>query len=306
MTLGIGDFVNCTITNTAQTAALSLVKHAGIPIDVNHDGITDAGDTIAYTFTVTNTGALTMSGIAVSDPKAGPVTCPQPTLASGPSETCTANSLYTVTAADDTAGAVLNTATASGIPAGGRAPIPSPPSSTSTPTQTPAPAVAVVKTANASGGDTDPLTVGETIHYSYLVTNTGNDNLPPSPCRPHPRPVTCPTPAARVWPPAARKPAPPTRPTPSPRPTSTPARSPTPPPPPAPTQRRHPPARRHHGHHPERGRPGGRHRKTGTVTPAADQDAARLGDTIAYSYLVTNTGNVNLAGGGRRPQPGAR
>ena len=145
MTVAIGDFVNCTITNTAQTASLSLVKHAGIPDDVNHDGITDAGDTIAYTFTVTNTGALTMSNIAVSDPKAGPVTCPQPSLASGASETCTADSLYTVTAADDTAGAVTNTATGSGIPAGGITPIQSAPSSTSTPTQTPAPAVATVK-----------------------------------------------------------------------------------------------------------------------------------------------------------------
>ena len=151
MTLGIGDFVNCTVTNTAQTASLALVKHAGIPDDVNRDGVTDAGDTIAYTFTVTNTGALTMSDIAVSDPKAGPVTCPQPSLASGASETCAAAGLYTVTAADDTAGAALNTATASGIPAGGMAPIPSAPSSTSTPTQTPAPTVAMVKIANAVG-----------------------------------------------------------------------------------------------------------------------------------------------------------
>ena len=31
------------------------------------------------------------------------------------------------------------------------------------------------------------------------------------------------------------------------------------------------------------------------VTPAADQGAAKVGDTIAYSYVVTNTGNVTLA-----------
>jgi hypothetical protein len=78
VTLNIGDFVNCTITNTALPASLSLLKQAGNPTDVNQDGITDAGDTIAYTFIVTNTGALTMSNIGVTDNKVGPVTCPQP------------------------------------------------------------------------------------------------------------------------------------------------------------------------------------------------------------------------------------
>jgi hypothetical protein len=32
--------------------------------------------------------------------------------------------------------------------------------------------------------------------------------------------------------------------------------------------------------------------KTATVTPAADQGGAKIGDTIALSYLVTNTGNI--------------
>jgi hypothetical protein len=36
-------------------------------------------------------------------------------------------------------------------------------------------------------------------------------------------------------------------------------------------------------------------RKVGDVTPAAHQTGAHQGDTIAYSYVVTNTGNVTLA-----------
>ena len=76
MTLGIGDFVNCTIVNTAKVASLSLLKQAGASVDVNHDGITDAGDTIAYTFIVTNTGVLPMSSITVADPKLGSVDLP--------------------------------------------------------------------------------------------------------------------------------------------------------------------------------------------------------------------------------------
>jgi hypothetical protein len=81
VTLGIGDFVNCTITNPAQPVGLSMLKEAGPPNDVNHDGITDAGDTIPYRFVVTNTGALAMNSITVSDAKVGAVTGPQSTLA---------------------------------------------------------------------------------------------------------------------------------------------------------------------------------------------------------------------------------
>ena len=35
--------------------------------------------------------------------------------------------------------------------------------------------------------------------------------------------------------------------------------------------------------------------KTATVVPAADQNDARVGDVIPYRFLVTNTGNVDLA-----------
>jgi hypothetical protein len=34
--------------------------------------------------------------------------------------------------------------------------------------------------------------------------------------------------------------------------------------------------------------------KSGTVAPASDQATARVGDTISYAYVVTNTGNVSL------------
>lgn len=34
--------------------------------------------------------------------------------------------------------------------------------------------------------------------------------------------------------------------------------------------------------------------KVASVTPAADQDDAHVGDVISYSFLVTNTGNVDL------------
>jgi uncharacterized repeat protein (TIGR01451 family) len=168
----IGDDITCTVTNTAKTDTLAIVKHAGTPVDVNGNGVTDAGDTIQYTFSVTNTGQLSMSNIGVTDAKAGAVTCPNPTLAPGGSESCTADNPYTITAADVTVGAVDNSATAQGTPPGSTTPISSTPSTTSTPTIAPAPALTVVKSADPSG--TATFTPGQTITYNFAVTNTGN------------------------------------------------------------------------------------------------------------------------------------
>jgi uncharacterized repeat protein (TIGR01451 family) len=169
--VGIGDFVSCAVTNTAKAATLRLVKHAAPPVDVNGNGITDAGDTIEYTFTVTNTGALALHDIAVTDAKAGPVTCPRPTLAPGASQTCTARIPYAITKADEADGAAVNTATASGLPPGVTTAVTSNPSSTRTPAETPKPALTLKK--SASPDDPESYTAGRRITYSFLVTNTG-------------------------------------------------------------------------------------------------------------------------------------
>jgi uncharacterized repeat protein (TIGR01451 family) len=103
-----------TDTELDQLAQLRLVKH-GVATDVNHDGITDAGDTILWTFDVTNTGRVTLSTVNVTDTKAGAVTCLKSTLAVGESTTCAATASYTVTTVDANAGAVHNVATATGF-----------------------------------------------------------------------------------------------------------------------------------------------------------------------------------------------
>jgi uncharacterized repeat protein (TIGR01451 family) len=163
------DAYTCEITNSA--VGLALVKQASAPVDVNGDGLTDTGDTIAYTFTVTNTGGTTMDEISVTDAKIGSVTCPQISLAAGESVTCTADAVYTVTDADVTAGSVDNSATATGTPPGGP-PFTSTPSTTTTPTTAPVTGITVVKSADPS--DAASFTVGQTITYSFVVTNTGN------------------------------------------------------------------------------------------------------------------------------------
>ena len=95
------------MTSTAPSK-LGLVKTAHA-VDVNHDGVIDAGDRIDWTLVATNLGQTTITQPTMSDPSAGPVTCPTTTLAPGASVTCTVAS-HTITAADVTAGQVTNTA----------------------------------------------------------------------------------------------------------------------------------------------------------------------------------------------------
>jgi uncharacterized repeat protein (TIGR01451 family) len=92
--------------NPAAAPGLTLAKTA------SPTTYTAAGDAIAYTYLLTNSGNVALDGpFTVADDKAT-VTCPStPTLAVGASITCTA--LYTITAADVTAGSVTNVATAS-------------------------------------------------------------------------------------------------------------------------------------------------------------------------------------------------
>ncbi len=73
-----------------------------------------AGTLITYSYTVINSGNVTLHGIAVTDPMAGlsTITCPTATLAPTASETCTAT--YTTTQADVDRGSLVNIATGLG------------------------------------------------------------------------------------------------------------------------------------------------------------------------------------------------
>lgn len=166
-----GDDITCTVTNTARPSSIALEKMAAPAVDVNGNGITDAGDTIGYSFTVTNTGQTDLDTVAVDDPKAGSVTCPAVVLAPTESTTCTADAPYVITPADVTAGAADNTATATAHPLGSPA-VTSAVATTSTPVVAPAPALTLVKSASPSNADA--YTAGQQIVYSFVVRNTGN------------------------------------------------------------------------------------------------------------------------------------
>ena len=139
-----------------QSPALTIVKTAS---PSTYDSI---GDVISYSYLVTNTGNVTLAGpFTVTDDKAT-VTCPgTASLAPGASITC--NASYSITQADLNAGSVTNIAfaTSGNVTS---------PTDTETVTAVQTPALTIVKTASPSTYDS----VGDVINYSYLITNTGN------------------------------------------------------------------------------------------------------------------------------------
>jgi uncharacterized repeat protein (TIGR01451 family) len=144
--------------NASGGPGLSLSKSASTP---TYDTV---GQVINYSYLVTNSGNTTISGVTVTDDLLT-VTCPGGTLDPGDSETCTAS--HTVTQADLDAGSITNTATASD------GSTTSPPDSV-TVTALQNPSLSIDKSSSTA----DYSTVGQTISYSYDVTNTGNVTLP--------------------------------------------------------------------------------------------------------------------------------
>jgi uncharacterized repeat protein (TIGR01451 family) len=152
--------------------ALTLVKSAS-PSD---PAAFLAGTPITYSFVVTNTGNVAMNNIAIDDstfsgenPMSTPV-CPQPTLAAGAQEVCTAN--YTLTVADVNSGSVSNTATATGVAQGSLVTTVTTPSSFGVPISA-APSMTLVKSVSPTTANH----AGDSVTYSFVVTNTGNVSL---------------------------------------------------------------------------------------------------------------------------------
>ncbi|MBZ2199457.1 DUF11 domain-containing protein [Occultella gossypii] len=134
------------------------------------------GDQVEYWFTVTNTGGSTLTNVTIVEGAfsgsgdLSAIECPETTLAPTASTTCSAT--YTLTQADVDADGVTNTAIATGTPPGGGDPIGSPPSSVTVETPD-SPAMTLTKSATP----TEASVVGTTIEYWFTLTNTGNVTL---------------------------------------------------------------------------------------------------------------------------------
>ena len=173
--------------------AIAIVKE-GTLNDNNQSGCSDPGETISYTFTVTNQGNVPLGNITVTDPL---LEAPNPVVpivfVSGDtngnnlldvSETWIYSADYDLTQVDIDAGQVTNQATAEGTDANGTT-VSDLSDDTSVLEDDPtvvvvcqSPSIAIIKEGTIIDGNgnqcADP---GETIEYVFTVVNTGNVTL---------------------------------------------------------------------------------------------------------------------------------
>jgi uncharacterized repeat protein (TIGR01451 family) len=123
------------------------------------------GETVTYTYTVTNTGDVILNNVSVTDDKLGVVTLLDTTL--DPDESTTGTATYTATI--DDVGELTNIAVAAGDPADESGTVQAQDEATVT---IAAKSISIVKIAS-----TESLQAGGTITYTYLVTNTGSVTL---------------------------------------------------------------------------------------------------------------------------------
>ncbi len=177
-----GDPDDITILRLAANGEHTLEKQA-VLIDANGNGQPDLGETLEYTFTVVNTGNVTLSDIEVTDEKVNVTGSPISSL--GPGETdSNVKGTYELTQADIDAGEVENSAESTGsdprgdpVHATSSPPGGSPGDKTVTPLDQNS-HMDLVKKAEHQDADNDGvIDVGETILYTFAVKNTGNVTL---------------------------------------------------------------------------------------------------------------------------------
>jgi len=149
--------------------ALTIDKSA--PSNGDQDGSTDvsAGDILTYTITATNAGTSVLTNVFVDDPliTPGSQTCASVVVGA----TCVLTGTYVVTAADVSAGAINNTATADSDQ--------TPQVSDDEVVVVPAPALGIDKAApsNADADGSTDISVGDVLSYTVTATNTGTSIL---------------------------------------------------------------------------------------------------------------------------------
>ena len=180
-----GTAVSATATasvTATQTPSISIVKSA------SPTTLTEPDQTITYTFLVTNTGNTDLTAVGVTDhpttPALGLTTGPTCQSLSNPAGSCSGNSIslapkqvatftgtYNSNQVDFDHGSVVDNATAAGTP-----PIGSPVSGTSntvTVSVNQTPGIAITKSASP----TTVTAAGQTVTYTFSVHNSGNVDL---------------------------------------------------------------------------------------------------------------------------------
>ena len=151
---------------TATTPLAGATSSVSITKNASESSFSAVGNVIHYTIVVTNTGNVTLTNIQVTDPLTG-LNQTIVTLAPGASRSI--NTTHTIVQNDLNTGRVNNTATVS-YNYGGN---PYSQSANATVTANQGPDLTITKVAN----ETSYTTAGDILHYTIVVSNTGNVTL---------------------------------------------------------------------------------------------------------------------------------
>jgi len=179
------------VTVPVYAPSINITKE-GTYQDTNGDGITNIGDTIAYSFVVTNDGSSILTNVIITDPSVTVTGGPIPTFDINAIDSTTFSAVHAITQEDINTGYVYNLATAAGTPPMGAdveddssdptpcttCPInPECPECTITPL-TQDPSINITKDGTYVDTNQDRITnVGDVVSYNFVITNTGNVTL---------------------------------------------------------------------------------------------------------------------------------
>ncbi len=158
-------FGSLTVTSN-QASATVLTRPLSLQVTANPNVASQANQIITYTYTVTNVGNTTLTGLNIIDTLVTGISCGTTTLTAGQSTTCTGS--YTVTQANlDSGNPITNqsTATASGGTTS--------PTVTTTVTVQRLPAL----TLQINATPNPATTLGQNVTYTYTLKNDGNVTL---------------------------------------------------------------------------------------------------------------------------------
>ncbi|PRY86043.1 beta strand repeat-containing protein, partial [Donghicola tyrosinivorans] len=169
---------------TAITSALTSAPAVTLAMadTLNMTGsFAQVGETISYSFTVTNTGNVTLTNLNLTNTNAMVSGGPIASLVPGASDTVTYTAVHTITQTDLDAGSVTNSATIIGSSPTGSDDVSDSSSATGTgdtPTVTSLPTVpelTVTKTVSSNDVDSSgTLTAGDILTYTVVATNSGS------------------------------------------------------------------------------------------------------------------------------------
>jgi uncharacterized repeat protein (TIGR01451 family) len=153
----------------AQVAAMTVTTSFAGNNDPDGNFAVSAGDNIAYQVAVQNTGTVPLTNVVVDNPLTSPASTTCAVL--NPGAFCSLFGGYLVTTADQAAGSITSTGSATSVETG-----PVTGNTVTTPVITPVAAMTIATTADLGSIDADNnglVTVGDTFGYRVQMINTG-------------------------------------------------------------------------------------------------------------------------------------